>query len=266
MAKKEKIFRIIRHNIIVSCQAEPDEPLGRPEIIAALAESAVSGGATAIRANLPENIKAIRSRLSVPLIGLLKKSYPGSEVFITPTHQEIRAIADTGIEILAMDATLRPRPGGERLEELVGFARKHYDLLLMADISTLDEGLNAERLGFDLIGTTLSGYTTYTESSAAPDRPDLALVRALDPHGPVPLYSSRSPLRHPMATGLSRQGCGWSASRDTTARSRGRWAGGVIPGCAGPSFRSTGRPSARAGPRVRYSRGRGAECPARRGG
>ncbi len=179
MTKKEKIFRIIRHNIIVSCQAEPDEPLGRPEIIAALAASAVNGGAAAIRANLPENIKAIRSRLSVPLIGLYKKPYPDSDIFITPTRHEIRAIAATGVEVLAIDATSRPRPAGETLEDLVGFVRKHYDILLMADISTLDEGLNAERLGFDLIGTTLSGYTTYTESSAAPDRPDFALIRAL---------------------------------------------------------------------------------------
>jgi N-acylglucosamine-6-phosphate 2-epimerase len=176
---KKEILNAIRGGLIVSCQAEPDEPLGRPDILAALAHSALNGGAAGIRASLPENIKAIRQQVSLPVIGIYKNFYPGSDVFITPTAAEIDALARTGIEILAMDATFRPRPAGERLEDLVARCKKTYDILLMADVSTMDEGLQAAELGFDLVGTTLSGYTKETAEKSKKEEPDFELIRQL---------------------------------------------------------------------------------------
>lgn len=177
---KSTILNLIEGQIIVSCQAEPDEPLGKPEILAALAETVVAGGAAGIRAESPPNIRAMKARLDVPVIGIYKKHYAGSEVFITPTVQEIDAIAQTGVEILAMDATLRKRPGKNKLEDLVRHVRDHYDVLIMADISTVEEGVQAARLGFDLIGTTLSGYTSYTmHRRGEPESPDFELIRGL---------------------------------------------------------------------------------------
>lgn len=176
---KTVVLNAIRGGMIVSSQAEPDEPLGRPDIIAAMAESAVNGGAKGIRASLPENIRAIKRRVSVPIIGIYKKSYADSNVFITPTAAEVDAIAQCGVEILAMDATGRRRPHDEQLADLVASCKDRYSLLLMADIATLNEGLRAAELGFDLVGTTLSGYTDETRAKELLKEPDFKLIRAL---------------------------------------------------------------------------------------
>lgn len=162
--------------LIVSVQAEDGFPLNTPEHLAAIAGSAVIGGASAIRASLPDNIRAIRQAVDVPIIGIFKKDYLGSEVRITPTLTEVEAVVAAGADIVALDATARPRPHGQSLEDLIRVSRATFRLPLMADVSTFEEGVTAARLGADVVATTLSGYTAYSPQQPGPD---VALVRRL---------------------------------------------------------------------------------------
>lgn len=188
-ARKEEILKKLAGGLIVSCQAEIPEPLAVPEILLAMARSALSGGAVAIRTNWPPNIEIMHRELEIPLIGLYKKNYPDSDVFITPTLEEVKAVVAAGADIVALDATFRPRPAGERLEDLIARIKDRWKVLTMADISTLEEGKQASRLGFDLIATTLSGYTDYTMEQAKEGKPDFNLIQKLsaelDPPVPV---------------------------------------------------------------------------------
>ncbi len=157
----------LRGGVVVSVQASQGEPLDRPEILCALAESALNGGACAVRMAQPDNMQLFkRQHPKVPVIGITKPHrIPKNAqelVYITPGFADVQSIAGC-CDIVALDATLRPRPSGETLLEIVTQTRAAYpDLLLMADVATLEEGLNAQALGFDLIGTTLSGYTAET--------------------------------------------------------------------------------------------------------
>lgn len=183
------ILSQVRQGLIVSCQASEGGPLNRPEIMAAMAEAAVIGGAVAIRADHPENIRAIRQEVPVPIIGIFKKKYPDAPVFITPTIKEALAVAEAGADIIALDATHRPRPGGQTLQEIIGYLRQKTGALLMADVATLEEGLQAAAMGFDLIATTLSGYTETTRHLINKS-PDFVLLSALKKHLPnVPIVA-----------------------------------------------------------------------------
>lgn len=154
--------------LVVSCQAQPDEPLFGAAIMARMAVAAAAGGAVAIRANTPDDVRAIRGAVALPVIAIHKVVYPDSPVYITPTRTEVDALLAAGAEVLSLDATDRSRPGGARLEDLVD--RIHAaDRLAMADIATLAEAERAERLGFDLVATTLSGYTDATRARPLPD-------------------------------------------------------------------------------------------------
>ncbi len=159
----------IRGGLIVSCQAQLDEPLYGAEVMVKLARAALQGGAVGIRANTPVDVAAIRAALpDVPLIGLYKYDLPGYEVRITPTLKTVLALAEAGCDIIALDATKRPRPEGN-LETFLQKVRKETGLPMLADISTLEEGLAAEAAGAELISTTLSGYTSYSLQQEAPD-------------------------------------------------------------------------------------------------
>jgi N-acylglucosamine-6-phosphate 2-epimerase len=154
----------LQHKLIVSCQALPDEPLHSSWIMGKMALAARQGGAAGIRANSVEDIIAIRKEVDLPVIGIIKRNYGEHPVFITPTLREVEELATTGCEIVALDATSRPRPDGMELAELVRQIRLNYpQLLLMADVSTVGEGIEAQRLGFDLVSATLVGYTAYTQ-------------------------------------------------------------------------------------------------------
>lgn len=170
MQKNNKVFDKIKGGLIVSCQALKHEPLHSSYIMSRMAYAAQLGGACGIRANSPEDIAAIRETVQLPIIGLYKKDYPDSPVYITPTEQEIDALMQSNPDIIAMDATNRPRPNGETLESFFMKIRAKYpDMLFMADCSCLEDGLRAQALGFDLAGTTLSGYTEATKNQALPD-------------------------------------------------------------------------------------------------
>ncbi|MDM2943972.1 MULTISPECIES: N-acetylmannosamine-6-phosphate 2-epimerase [Citrobacter] len=153
----------LKGKLIVSCQALENEPLHSPFIMSRMALAAAQGGAAGIRANSIADIRAIKESVALPIIGIIKRDYQGSEVFITATMQEVDELMVVEPEIIALDATARPRPGGQTLEELVVQIRARYpSVLLMADISNVDEAVTAERLGFDCVGTTLYGYTAET--------------------------------------------------------------------------------------------------------
>jgi putative N-acetylmannosamine-6-phosphate epimerase len=173
----------LKRGLIVSCQALPHEPLHGQAIMARMARAAHEGGAVGIRANGPDDVRAIREAVSLPLIGLFKDGSEG--VYITPTLAHARVIAEAGADIIALDATPRPRPNGERLEEMVE-AIHALGKLVMADISTFDEGRAAEAAGVDLLSTTLSGYTPYSPQQPGPD---LELVRRLAGAAHVPVIA-----------------------------------------------------------------------------
>lgn len=154
----------IKGTLIVSCQALEDEPLHSDFIMGKMALAAARGGASAIRANSVMDIKAIKQEVSLPVIGILKRDYPGSDVYITATMREVDELMAASPEMIALDATFHQRPDGQTLAQMVIAIRARYpQLLLMADIATLEEALHAEQLGFDCIGTTLHGYTTETQ-------------------------------------------------------------------------------------------------------
>lgn len=153
----------ISNGLVVSCQALDDEPLHSSFIMSKMAKAAESGGAVGIRANSKEDISAIKKETNLPIIGIVKRDYNDSSVYITATMKEIDELMETGCEMIALDATKQDRPDGETLQSFVKAIREKYDeVLLMADTSTLQEGIEAERLGFDVVSTTLVGYTEYT--------------------------------------------------------------------------------------------------------
>lgn len=159
----------LNRGLIVSCQATKGEPLYGYGIMHLFAKAAKEGGACGIRA-LCEDVESIRKEVDLPIIGLVKQNYPDSEIYITPTKKDIDRLLRVPCDVLCMDATDRPRPQGETLEELYAYARENSGgRELMADISTLEEALYAEKLGFDYVSTTLRGYTKATKGAPLPD-------------------------------------------------------------------------------------------------
>ncbi|RSK28877.1 N-acetylmannosamine-6-phosphate 2-epimerase [Bacillus sp. HMF5848] len=161
-------FKDVQGSLIVSCQALEDEPLHGADIMAKMAVAAEMGGARAIRANSKQDIIAIKQAVKLPVIGLVKRTYPDSDIYITATKQEINELLEAGADMIAIDATKRKRPNGESLEKLVQYTKSKH-VAIMADISTFEEGFNAEKLGFDCVSTTMSGYTPYSPQQPGPD-------------------------------------------------------------------------------------------------
>lgn len=159
----------VKDGLIVSCQALEHEPLFGSSIMTAMALSAEEGGAVAIRANSPQDIKAIKQKIKVPLIGLHKVDYSGFEVYITPTIKEVLEILDAGADVIAIDATQRPHPDGLSLEKRINEIKHISDCPIMADISNFQEADFAIKAGADIISTTLSGYTKESPKINGPD-------------------------------------------------------------------------------------------------
>ncbi|WP_232697105.1 N-acetylmannosamine-6-phosphate 2-epimerase [Brevibacillus daliensis] len=144
----------MNRGLIVSCQALPEEPLHSSFIMGRMAIAALQGGAVGIRANSTADIEEIKKHVDLPIIGIIKKEYPNIKPYITPTFAEVDALVKTGVEIIAVDATI-----DQEEEFLQSLFFKYPSQKFMADISTIEEGLRADQLGFDYIGTTLIGYT-----------------------------------------------------------------------------------------------------------
>lgn len=156
----EKKVESLKGKLIVSCQALPHEPLHSSFIMGRMALAAKEGGACGIRANTKEDIRKIQKTVNLPLIGIVKRDYEDSKVYITPTMKEVDELMEVRPEIIALDATEALRPGGVTLDEFFRQVKEKYpDQLWMADCSTTAEALHADELGFDFIGTTMVGYT-----------------------------------------------------------------------------------------------------------
>lgn len=175
-----------RGRLVVSCQALEGEPLFGAEIMARMAVAAAQGGAVAIRANSPADIRAIRAAVSLPIIGLYKAHLPGFEVYVTPTVEHALSVAEAGADVIALDATARPRPDGFDLRTFIDCVHRTTGRPVMADISTLEEAIAAEEAGADLVSTTLSGYTPYSPQL---EGPDLELVWKAAQRLAVPLFA-----------------------------------------------------------------------------
>jgi N-acylglucosamine-6-phosphate 2-epimerase len=164
-----QITELIHGGLIVSCQALAGEPLHGGQYMAAMACAAVDGGAVAIRANGPEDIKAIRASVKLPIIGLFKEDISGCEVRITPTLRHAELIATVGADVIAIDATQRSRPDNISVKKMIHQIHGAIGRPVLADVSTVEEGLIAGESGADFVATTLSGYTSYSPSQLGPD-------------------------------------------------------------------------------------------------
>lgn len=176
---KQKFFEQIKGRIIVSCQAIPGEPLYVEEksIMYLMARAAKMAGSPAIRTSSIRDVVAIKEETGLPVIGLVKVKYEGFESYITPTMKEVDDLMQAGSDVIALDCTNQKRGDGKTISEFVTEVRQKYpDAILMADISTFEEGVNAWKLGVDIVGTTMSGYTSYSPKL---DGPDFELVKKL---------------------------------------------------------------------------------------
>ena len=184
-SRRPGVLPQLRGGLVVSCQALPGEPLHGPIFMTAMAATAVRAGAVAVRVNGLDDIRAVRAaNLGVPIIGLWKDGEEG--VYITPSLEHALAVASAGADIVALDATGRPRPDGLTLAETIAGVHSHTGALVMADVATCEEGRAAADAGADLVGTTLSGYT---ENTLHKEGADFDLIEQLAEALDLPVFA-----------------------------------------------------------------------------
>jgi Putative N-acetylmannosamine-6-phosphate epimerase len=184
---KEELFERIKGKVIVSCQAVKGEPLYVEEksVMYLMARAAKQAGAPAIRTSSIRDVIAIKEETGLPVIGLIKIQYEGFESYITPTMKEVDELVEAKADVIALDCTNQKRGDGKSISEFISEVREKYpEAVLMADISTYEEGVNAWKLGMDIVGTTMSGYTPYTPKT---DGPDYELARRLSETLDIPV-------------------------------------------------------------------------------
>lgn len=169
----------IQNSLIVSCQALEDEPLHSSLIMSKMALAAKMGGAKGIRANSVQDIHEIKKEVDLPIIGIIKKDYEDTDIYITTTMKEVDALVAEGVDIIAMDATMQLRPHNQTITEFFKEVKaKNPHQLFMADCSTVEEAIHADNIGFDFIGTTLVGYTPQSQNSRI-DANDFKIIREI---------------------------------------------------------------------------------------
>jgi len=169
----------IKNSLIVSCQALNDEPLHSSFIMSKMALAAKVGGAKGIRANGVQDIHEIKKEVNLPIIGIIKKDYEGTDIYITPTMSEVDSLIEEGVDIIAMDATSQLRLNNRTIDDFFREVKSKYPhQLFMADCSTVEEAIHAEELGFDFIGTTLVGYTPQSKTDKI-EANDFEIIRKI---------------------------------------------------------------------------------------
>jgi len=184
---KQELLEQIHGKMIISCQAVPGEPLYVEEksVMYLMARAAKAAGTPMIRTSSIRDVIAIKEETGLPVIGLVKVQYEGYESYITPTMKEVDDLVAAGSDIVALDCTMRRRGDGTTINEFLAAIREKYpDIILMADISNYEEGVNAAAHGVDIVGTTMSGYTAYTSKK---DEPDYELMRRLSADLTIPV-------------------------------------------------------------------------------
>lgn len=187
--KLDELLKEIRHSLIISCQALPGEPLYCEEmsLMPFMAKAAQMAGSKCIRTSSSRDVAAIKEATGLPVIGLIKRPYEGFTSYITPTMREIDELVAVESDIIALDCTLVKRGDGISINEFISQIHDKYpDISLMADISNLQEGINAWRAGVDIVGTTMSGYTPYSPQN---NEPDFDLVKNLSKDVPIPVIA-----------------------------------------------------------------------------
>ncbi|MDO5541313.1 MAG: N-acetylmannosamine-6-phosphate 2-epimerase [Eubacteriales bacterium] len=185
--KKDELFEQIKGKVIVSCQAVPGEPLYVEEksIMYLMARAAKRAGTPAIRTSSIRDVVAIKEETGLPVIGLVKVKYEGFESYITPTMKEVDDLVEAGSDVIALDCTDQKRGDGKTISEFIREVRAKYpEAILMADVSTYEEGIRAWKLGMDIVGTTMSGYTSYSPKLTGPD---YELVKRLSSELDIPV-------------------------------------------------------------------------------
>ncbi|MDU7215120.1 N-acetylmannosamine-6-phosphate 2-epimerase [Clostridium sp.] len=169
----------IKNSLIVSCQALNDEPLHSSFIMSKMALAAKVGGAKGIRANGVQDIREIKKEVNLPIIGIIKKDYEGTDIYITPTMNEVDSLIEEGVDIIAMDATSQLRLNNRTIDDFFREVKSKYPhQLFMADCSTVEEAIHADELGFDFIGTTLVGYTPQSKTDKI-EANDFEIIRKI---------------------------------------------------------------------------------------
>ncbi len=185
MGLKEKILRQLKNGLIVSCQPDENGLFSDVNFIVEFARASEQGGAVGIRTEGYENIKAVKEKVNIPVIGLIKAKYPNGDVLITPDFNAVEKIIEAGADIVAIDVT-----GREGRYEFFKMVRNEFkDVIFLADISTFEEGVKAFELGADMIATTLSGYTSHTKNSFKKYEPDFGLVEQLVKNLSIPVIA-----------------------------------------------------------------------------
>ena len=183
----KQIISILKHQLIVACHYSPDEPLHEVSTTVAIARAVAASGAAGIRTGGVQEIQAIRKEIDLPIIGFDKMEWPDySVVRVTPSFESAKRIIEAGADILAMEATGRMRTSGISDEDLIKKIHQELGVPVVADISTLDEGLAAAKAGADLVATTLAGYTPQSKKSSVFD---FELLHDLIQHSPVPVIA-----------------------------------------------------------------------------
>lgn len=186
---KEEILKSIKGSVVISCQALPNEPLYVEEksIMYLMARAAKQAGSPAIRTNSVRDVIDIKKETGLPVIGLIKKEYEGSEVYITPTMKEVDELVDAKSDVIALDCTFSKRLNDESINDFIKSIKEKYpSIILMADISTYEEGVNAYKCGVDMVGTTMNGYTP---QSIKENINNLELVKKLTKEIDIPVIA-----------------------------------------------------------------------------
>lgn len=177
-----------KHGLVVSCQTEGDDPFNSPQFMAKFALAAKMGGAVGVRTEGIENIRTFHAEVDLPLIGIIDGQYENGWICVTPDFKDIEAILKAGADIVALDVTPRKRPNGMDGIEFFDEVRTRFDVPLIADISTFEEGVRAAEMGADAIATTLSGYTEQTQKYLT-DEPDFQLIEELSRAVKIPVMA-----------------------------------------------------------------------------